>query len=152
MPTKTESTKHISIFLNNILTEDDYDDKACMEERLNDLRDVANQCGIVQDLRPNASKDGGVEVVYLTTMESARDIAATLREKNVSGNALSATIAEEVELGDSSTSSLSLSGLILENILTEDDREDDDANHAEVREEAELARLRVLEDQIVFFR
>jgi selenocysteine insertion sequence-binding protein 2 len=121
--TDKETAGPTAIMLNKVLTDDDYEDEDCMNESLDDLRRIAEQYGKVLDLRASDAKDGNVEIIYEADSGSARNIVDNLRTAMVSGEPLSVSIPEKSECTPGSTSP---SIVILENVLTEDDLEDED--------------------------
>ena len=112
-----------TIVLNKVLTDDDYEDDDCMSESLADLRKIADQFGKVLNLRASDKKDGNIEIIYEANMGLARNIADRLRATMVSGEPMSVSVPENLDLASVSTLP---STILLENVLTEDDLEDED--------------------------
>lgn len=112
-----------NIFLQKVLTEDDYVDEDCMEESLQDLKKVAEQHGELEDIRASEEKDGNVVLTYhCCDMDKARVIAQNLCRAVVAGKPLYAFVKEDVP---NQTNQLE-STILLDNILTEDDLDDED--------------------------
>jgi ribosomal protein L7Ae-like RNA K-turn-binding protein len=110
-----------TILITDFLNEDDYADEDCMRESLSDLRVVAEKFGVVQKLEPGAATDGSVYVTFNGQQAVAR-ILEDLQNETIGGKKLSASIASlpviSYEVGKSI--------VVLENVLTKDDMEDED--------------------------
>lgn len=123
-----------TIHLANILTEDDYDDDECLNESLADIRAVAENYGSVHSLEPSASKDGSVVVTIVGPRAVAQIIDGLLNTK-IGGKKLTPSIAStSVSLSDAIKSVV-----VLENLLTDDDLEDEDCMEETLGDIRELA-------------
>jgi selenocysteine insertion sequence-binding protein 2 len=112
----------VEIFLRNVLADDDYEDNDCMEESLSDLRKLAEQHGNLQGIRSTTKKDGNVVLTYHCNNAAAHDILARLCGTVVGGQLLQAFMKTE----DQKYVSKETVTILLENVLTEDDLEDED--------------------------
>jgi selenocysteine insertion sequence-binding protein 2 len=120
--------------ITDILTQDDYEDDDCMGESLADLRAVAQTLGDVQKLEPGTAKDGSVYVTFGGKEPVAR-ILEGLQNTTIGGKQLSASI---VPL-PAASSAFERSMVVLENVLTEDDMEDEDCMEETLGDIRELA-------------
>ena len=124
----TRSSESIEILLQKVLTEEDYEDKDCMNESIEDLKKIAVRFGAVKTIR-SAGENGDVIIIYEnTSLEDAQRIASDLCRVVIGGQPLYASIhgpanenwkTPKGSLGASST-------ILLENVLTDDDLQDSD--------------------------
>jgi hypothetical protein len=130
-----EMMKPIEIIIQKVLTDDDYDDDDCMSESLDDLKQIAEKFGEIKSMEANRTKNGDVVITYLSNIFDARNIAENLCRVVVGGQPLYASVSEqpiEVPNGGSSVT------ILLENILTEDDLEDNDCLQESLNDIKEL--------------
>ncbi|KAL3925275.1 MAG: hypothetical protein SGILL_000516 [Bacillariaceae sp.] len=113
---------YVEVFLQKVLTEDDYEDNDCLQESLDDLSKVAELHGRLQSTKATDEKDGNVVLTYVCDVATARDIATNLCKTVVGGKPLHAFL-NEPERKDATTDK---STILLQNILNEDDLEDGD--------------------------
>ena len=121
-----------TIVLRRVLTKDDFEDEDCMSESLEDLKRIAEQYGKVLELRSSEARDGNVEILYEASSEDALIIVDKFCKTLVSGEALSAFIQEKT------TPTKDFSVVVLENVLTEDDLEDEDCLNETLNDIQEL--------------
>ena len=119
--TDQTSTK---VVLENVLTEDDYEDEECMQESLSDIRKIVNRYGTVMEFQPSGSKDGSVDIVYQGGVEDAKSIIEQLSQVQLAGTPISAHVVVSDTLATSDE--IGSSVVILENALTDDDLDDED--------------------------
>jgi len=124
----------IEIILQKILTVDDYDDVDCMGESLDDLKQIAEKFGELQNIRADDTKNGDVVITYVSNLVDAQSIAESLCRVVVGGQPLYATVSKQsIELMDESSVTI-----LLKNILTEDDLEDNDCLQESLNDIKEL--------------
>jgi ribosomal protein L7Ae-like RNA K-turn-binding protein len=121
--------------LSGILTGDDYEDEECMGESLDDLRTMTAQFGKLLRLEPKETNDGSVLLYYEASPEEAETILDRLRNTTIGGNQLSVTIVSQ----GVTDSRIGQSVVVLENVLTEDDLEDEDCLNESLGDIRELA-------------
>jgi hypothetical protein len=130
-----EMMKPIELILQKVLTDDDYDDEDCMSESLDDLKQIAEKFGEIQSMQANATKNGDVIITYVSNIVEARNIAESLCRVVVCGQPLYASVREQpIEASDGGSSVT----ILLENILTEDDLEDNDCLQESLNDIKEL--------------
>ncbi|KAL3916837.1 MAG: hypothetical protein SGILL_004996 [Bacillariaceae sp.] len=112
----------VEMVLHNVLTDDDYEDEDCMEESLGDLRKVAEQHGTLEGIHATKEKDGNVVLTYHCTPLAAQSILADLCGTVVGGQLLYASM-ETQSQDDGNKNTVTI---LLDNILTKDDLEDED--------------------------
>lgn len=120
------------IELSGILTEDDYGDEECMSESLGDLREMAAKFGKLQSLEPKGTNDGGVLLQYEAGPKEVEAIFEGLKNTTIGGKQLSVTTV-------TTSSRVGRSVVVLENVLTEDDLEDEDCLNESIGDIRELA-------------
>jgi hypothetical protein len=138
----TGESRTLEVLLQKVLAEDDYDDEDCMSESLEDLKKIALRFGAVGTIRA-AGTNGDVLVTYEnTSLEVTRGIAQDLCRVVVGGKPLYASVRElptdpsEGSAGPPTTTTLST--LLLENVLTEDDLQDSDCLQESLNDVKEL--------------
>jgi len=105
-----------SVVLANVLTEEDFEDNQCLDESLNDLRELAARYGIVQDVQVHRRETYSVVVRYEGSM--GKQALVDLNHQVIGGQTICATLLQpESNLTET---------IILKNFLTEDDLEDED--------------------------
>lgn len=105
-----------------ILTEDDYADEECMDESLEDLRSVAAKFGKLERLEAKEEKDGNVLLHYKADRKEAEAIFDGLRNTTIGGKPLSVSMVFMRATSPGTDRSM----IVLENVLTDDDLEDED--------------------------
>jgi len=120
------SGENIIVALENILSEDDFEDSDCLAESVEDIRALVEQFGTVVDLTAHidGESEGQVHVAYEGAASVGQKAASQLNGMVIGGSSISARV-----LGDAADKTDKGSPppmLILENILTEDDLEDED--------------------------
>jgi ribosomal protein L7Ae-like RNA K-turn-binding protein len=131
----TDDESATEVVVENVLTEDDYNDQECMEESLNYLKQLGEKFGNVSNVLAADGKDGNV-LVLCRDSQSAQAIVNGLSSTIISGNSLSTFVQAGTQ---SKKGSSSLSTVILENVLTEDDIEDEDCLSETLNDVRELA-------------
>ncbi|KAG7359976.1 ribosomal protein L7Ae/L30e/S12e/Gadd45 family protein [Nitzschia inconspicua] len=116
-----ECATSIDIFLQKVLTVDDYEDDECMEESLQDLKKIAAEFGQLEQIQASDKQDGNVILTYICDIAEARTIADSLCRSVVGGKPIYAFVKEEAP----KQSGRAGSTILLDNILTEDDLEDE---------------------------
>ena len=105
-----------------------------MSESLNDLKQIAEKFGEIKSIEANATKNGDVVITYLSNIFDARNIAESLCRVVVGGQPLYASVSEPIEAPNGGSSVT----ILLENILTEDDLEDNDCLQESLNDIKEL--------------
>ncbi len=110
------------VMVSDFLTNDDYDDEECMIESLEDLHAIAGKCGKLQKLEPRDTRDGSVLMTFETGPGGIQEIIESLQKVAIGGKQLSVGILPQA----AKTYESSHCVVVLDNILTEDDLEDED--------------------------
>lgn len=118
----TDGATSTEIFLQKVLMQDDYEDEDCMEESLQDLKKIAEQFGHLQNIHATIEKDGNAVLTYQCNIDLAKTIADNLCRTVVGGKPLYAFVKEE---GINQTNQAATT-IVLDNILTDDDLEDEE--------------------------
>ena len=109
------------IFLENILSEDDYEDEECLEATIEDIRGLVKEFGTVENIEVHleGTQKGRVDI-YFDSLSSAEAAVAKLNGLVIGGLMVNAALdmAERDLIPDSM--------VILENFLSEDDYDDED--------------------------
>lgn len=109
------------IFLENILSEDDYEDEECLEATIEDIRGLVKEFGTVENIKVHleGAQKGRVDI-YFNSLSSAEAAVAKLNGLVIGGLMVNAALdmAERDLIPDSM--------VILENFLSEDDYDDED--------------------------
>lgn len=129
------ATGPMEILLLNVLTDDDFEDEDCMSESLADLRKVAEKFGDVQSICSADEKDGNVVLTYTCPLSTAREIAESLCRNVVGGKPLYAVVRESPVPPSTSSSAT----IILENVLTQVDLEDEECLAETLNDVREIA-------------
>jgi ribosomal protein L7Ae-like RNA K-turn-binding protein len=116
-----------SVLLVDVLTEDDLEDADCLQETLADLEQLASQYGGVKGIEV---KSNSVIVTYEGTVAQAA--AASLNGRVICGQAIDAKLLQP-ESGQTYT-------VVLQNLLSEDDLEDEECLEETKSDVAELAK------------
>ena len=130
-PTSIPST----ILLENVLTEDDLQDSDCLQESLNDIKELCLRYGDVLDI---VAKGSAVKVTYEDNRENAKiaeTAACELSGIVLGGNTVKASVVTTV-YGDENSFDHSID---LYNIITEDDMEDKDCMEESLSDVEQLA-------------
>ena len=93
-----------TIVLRNVLTEDDVGDEECLEESLNDLKEIANQFGSVVGMK--ADVEAGTVEVEFDTIESTETALGSLNGMVIGGTSITATMLNQESYEDSSKISI----------------------------------------------
>ena len=117
----------VIVILENILSEDDFDDEDCLAESTDDIRALAEQFGTVVKLTPHidGEQKGQVHVTYQGDAASDQNAASKLNGMVIGGSSISARVLND-DTASTGNSDPNPPVLILENMLTEDDLEDED--------------------------
>lgn len=110
-----------TIVILGVLSEDDYEDSDCMEESLLFLKQAAAKYADVSTVRPSSERDGNVVLACAGDSKTAQAVVRGLSSTIIAGKALSACV---VESNDQPSDCMSLSYIVLENLLTQDDFDD----------------------------
>jgi hypothetical protein len=125
------------IMLENALTEDDLEDDDCLEESLDDIRHLVAQHGTVMNVAMAAAGSTTLRVEFADTIKSAAETLAALSQLVLGGQALSA---RRVEINiDTVVEEECRLVVLLDNMLTDDDLEDEDALLESMEDIQELA-------------
>lgn len=103
--------------LDNFLTKDDLEDEDCMEETLNDVRELAGKHGEIDEVIADGNT---VKVSFVGDISVAENAVRELNGLRLGGMIVNARIVKQDE--DRSSKDY----IYLENLLTEDDLEDED--------------------------
>lgn len=117
------------VVLTNVLTEDDLEDEDCLEESLRDLRKLAGQYGTVKDLK-SKKQEGGIVIVEYEG-DGAQAAASSMHGQVIGGQTIQAKAIQQ----PSNQTHI----VILQNVLTEDDLEDEDCLEETKEDIAQLA-------------
>jgi len=131
-----ELMKPIEIILQKVLTDDDYSDIDCMTESLDDLKKIAEKFGELRRIDADSAMNGDVVLTYVNNLSQARNIAESICRIVIGGQPLYASVREQPVTVDLSNESLIT--IILENILTEDDFDDNDCLNETLNDIKEL--------------
>jgi len=150
-PKKDEST----LIMDNILTEDDFEDQECLEETKLDILTFAGKYGHIQNLKLHLEGDEkGEVVVQFGGLKTASIAAKELNGMLIGGipivareydnNNMRDTCGNGHVISESNPTTLTLqpryeSILVLENILTEDDFEDEECREETIEDIKTLA-------------
>lgn len=121
-----------AVVLENALTEDDLEDEDCLEESVNDLRAMAEKFGPVANIRVDRDQVPRVVVQFDTTDYAVVTLAVNEMCKEVIGGVKLVAYIDRVV-------SESVVSILLENVLTEDDLEDEDCLAESLNDVRELA-------------
>lgn len=121
------------IVLENVLSEDDLEDEECMTESLNDIKTLAQRFGVVAGVRVEREPSPRVFLRYESD-EVARRAVVEFAEVVVGGKQIAAALVEVHSSVERKTSG----SILLENVLTEDDREDEDCLEESLNDIREL--------------
>ncbi|KAL3929841.1 MAG: hypothetical protein SGBAC_012032 [Bacillariaceae sp.] len=124
-----------TIVILGVLSEDDYEDSDCMEESLLFLKQAAAKYVDVSTVRPSSAPDGNVVLACACDNTTAQAVVRGLSSTVIAGKALSACV---VESNDQPSDCLSLSYIVLENLLTQDDFDDKECLDETLRDVKEL--------------
>jgi ribosomal protein L7Ae-like RNA K-turn-binding protein len=124
------------VILENALTDDDLEDEDCLQESLQDLRELVERHGTVSDIQVEGTV---VKVTYSDGPEVALQAAKEIDGLLLGGNAISARIYAPDDAEKAATSSMDGLCIYLGNILTEDDLEDEDCLAESLHDLRELA-------------
>ena len=120
-----DTNEETIVVIDNILTEDDFEDSDCLEETKEDLKALAAQFGPVSDIVPRlqGNDKGQVHIMYQLCKKAAEHAAESFNGMVIGGQSISAkTLARGKEANASADGAI----VVLTNILSEDDFEDDD--------------------------
>jgi ribosomal protein L7Ae-like RNA K-turn-binding protein len=124
------------LILENAITEDDLEDEESLEESLNDIRALACKYGAVESV--HVAREGlQIRISYKGDAAVARQAAVELNKVVVGGSQLSAKLVEEEETTENDGPGVYL---ILDNVLTKDDLEDEDCLEESMNDVRELAQ------------
>ncbi|GKY93248.1 hypothetical protein MPSEU_000292500 [Mayamaea pseudoterrestris] len=119
----------IEVAVLNILAEDDFDDEDCLDECLADIRAIAELHGPVSAIRVEKDPAPRVIITYKGGMPCVRQAITKLNNTVISG----ATIRAELVGADD------FNAVIIEDVLTYDDLEDEDCLEESLNDIRELA-------------
>ena len=122
----TDGGTVIVVVLENILSEDDFEDEDCLAESTDDIRALAEQFGTVEELtsRIDGERKGQVHVTYKGDVSTGQIAATKLNGMVIGGSSITARVLNDGAASAKSDKAVPV--LILENMLTEDDFEDED--------------------------
>lgn len=122
MSMELTDSNNCKIVLKDVLTEDDLEDDDCFSESIQDIKLLVEKFGTVQDVQAR-KQDGNLDVtiVYGGGQEVASYAVNELKKLTLGGTEIVAEI-----VSGSETSPPPTIRLLLENVLTEDDLEDED--------------------------
>ncbi len=130
------STRRSStLLLENVLTEEDLQDSDCLQESLNDIKELCTRYGAVSDV---VAKGSSVKVTYQDDVENATIAQTAANGLNgivLAGITVKASV---LTTADGEEDSLNRS-IDLYNIITEDDMEDEDCMEESVGDVEKLA-------------
>ena len=128
-----QSTEHESpliVHLENILNDADYEDHECLEETLEDIKQLASRYGVFESIHIELEDEecrGRVSITY-TFKHDALDAAKHFDGMVIGGETIKAylTISSSNELSATQSLPQTPPTLVLSNILSDDDFEDED--------------------------
>jgi len=123
-----------TIVFYNILSSDDYEDEDALEESIEDIQSIAGQYGHVANARGDDA--GNVYVTYDT-----RDIASFAAQKldGMLLGGVSITVSVDSSMSTNRTQQAGSSTVVLDNVLSEDDFEDEDCLNESIEDIRSLA-------------
>jgi selenocysteine insertion sequence-binding protein 2 len=123
-----------TIVFHNILSSDDYEDEDALEESIEDIKSIAGQYGHVANARGDDA--GNVYVTYDT-----RDIASFAAQKldGMLLGGVSIAVSVESSMSTNRTQQAGSSTVVLDNVLSEDDFEDEDCLNESIEDIRSLA-------------
>ena len=124
-----------TLLLENVLTEEDLQDSDCLQESLNDIKELCLRYGSVSDV---VAKGSAVKVTYRDGGDSTRIAQTAAGELNgivLGGNTVRASVLIESESDDNHM----VTSVDVHNLLTEDDMEDEDCMEESLGDVRELA-------------
>ena len=130
-PLKEEASSIAQVLLQDVLTEDDLDDEDCLEESLEDIRKMAEQHGLVNEIRADrASKS--VTIIFdpsASGADTARKAADNFGKTILGGSSIIARLQQPNER----------SSILLKNVFSEEDLDDEDCMEESLADLRELA-------------
>ena len=92
--TEQQQSKVGEIVLSNVLNEDDFEDEDCLNESLDDIRTLAEQCGVIGSIRAELTGEdkGKVYVSYPDGHEIAKKAAQKINGMVIGGLIISASL------------------------------------------------------------
>lgn len=127
------------VALENALTKDDLEDEDCLEETVQDIKSLAEKFGTVVQLRVEREPAPRLIVEYRGSASVAQHAANELGKMVVGGSNISAKVLggpETAQVGSASGAHC----VLLSNVLTEDDLEDEDCLAESLHDIRELAQ------------
>lgn len=131
------SSSSAMVLLTNVVTDDDLEDEDCLNETLNDIKELCMKFGVVSDVTLNGRE---VCVTYIDGMEVAEMAVSELNGLLLGGDAIAASLLvldrpmdDDVKMGNNDNS------ILLNNLLTQEDLEDDDCLEESLRDVREFA-------------
>mmetsp|Transcript_9171 Transcript_9171/g.27294 ORF Transcript_9171/g.27294 Transcript_9171/m.27294 type:complete len:1071 (-) Transcript_9171:43-3255(-) len=135
-PSTTAMKAAALVLLENILTEEDLEDSDCLQESLNDIRELCGKHGDVSDV---VVRGKAVKVTYREERMVAERAAHELNGIVLGGNTIRASVLvdEASEVCDDGIENVH--SIDLHNLITEDDLEDEECLEESLRDVRELA-------------
>jgi selenocysteine insertion sequence-binding protein 2 len=136
--TTNKKSTHL-VELANVLSTEDFEDEDGLQESLDDIRSLAAQFGVITDVRIYQEKCL-VSIAYDGNLEVLENAAKHLDGMMLGGSKISARVVsdpDEVANGKAAVQPSSI--ILLANILTEDDMEDEDCLQESLNDIRELA-------------
>jgi len=132
-----DEIRAVDIVVVDILTEDDFEDADCMEESLTDIRSMAEKLGKLSGVKPEGIDNSkSVVLTYECTPSEAAQIAKACSDMIIGGKPVVAMAANDNNEQEGSDCCV-----LLENLLTEDDVEDQDCLEESLIDVRELASV-----------
>jgi selenocysteine insertion sequence-binding protein 2 len=92
---QSDNSEICSIILRGLLTEDDLEDDECLQESLNDIRELAEKYGSVREVALDpASRDGAVKVLFSSMPDGGKGAVDAFNGMVVGGQTVSASLPE----------------------------------------------------------
>ena len=129
-----------AILIEDVLSQDDYDDSDCMEESLSFLKHAAAKYTDVAAITPCGEGNGNVVLFCTGGSSSAQTVVRGLSSTVVAGKALSVSL---LDASCQTLDSMPLSYIIVENLLTQDDFDDTECLEETLRDVKELIEKHV---------
>ena len=135
-----DASRTTDVFLENALTEDDLEDEDCMEESLADIRTLASKLGQVESIVAELSTSPPcVRITFVGDEDVGRRAVAELGRVVMGGQQVSARLSLSSDETESGGEDGRDNYILLRNVLTEDDLEDEDCLEESLNDVRELA-------------
>ena len=154
LQSKQQEDTNFAIQLNNIFTEDDYDDEECMDETKNDIIDLANKYGNVIDIHFYIDGNDDSKDCVISYDDKLKEGQKVVLDKwcntILAGNPIQASLvttgSTTTDINSTTTNNNSTITLCLQNVLWDDDINDNDCYEETKNDFINLAKESLLFD------